>query len=187
MDTLTFVSTLAQALAWPAAAIVGLLLLRRPLFGILAALRKLKYGDLEASFGERVDTAADAAVKALPPTAPSEVPTLPQEFVSLAETSPRAAILESWLRVGSAAVAALRRKGIPLGEPKAEYPPAVVETALRDSKLLSQEQIALLQQLRQIRNRAAHSALPPAPGEAMQYAILAFRLIRVLGAGGKAA
>lgn len=51
MDILTFIASLVQALAWPMAAVVLIILLRKPLGSLLPMMRKLRYKDLEADFG----------------------------------------------------------------------------------------------------------------------------------------
>jgi hypothetical protein len=180
VDTLSFISSLVHGLAWPTTVIVGVLLLRKPLLDALRTLRRVKYGEIEANFSEQIDKAAGAAERSFPATAGQSRPVLPSEAVAQAEASPRSAILEAWLRLSSSALAALRRKGVPLGEARADYPVAVVEKALRDSKLLPVDQIALLSKLRDIRNQAVHNPIAPTPGQALEYAMVAARLTSAL-------
>jgi len=47
MDTLTFISELIKAVAWPMTAIVLVVLLRKPIIELIPLLRKLKYKELE--------------------------------------------------------------------------------------------------------------------------------------------
>ncbi len=121
MDVLSFVVQMTQALAWPVAAVVLALLLRRPLLGLLPLVQKLRYGPFELDFGRRVAELAVAAERELP----AEVPTNADEaarLTDLAQVSPRAAVLEAWLQVEQAAMALSRREGLALSSQELRTP-----------------------------------------------------------------
>ena len=52
MDTLTFISKIVDALAWPGATIIIVFLLKQPLAKILLIISHLKYKDLERKRGQ---------------------------------------------------------------------------------------------------------------------------------------
>src|ERR1051325_10606277 len=65
MDHLTFVAETIKAVAWPVAAAVVLLSFRTPLVTLLNSLKSLKYGEIEAGFGERVRQAKEEALASM--------------------------------------------------------------------------------------------------------------------------
>jgi DNA-directed RNA polymerase specialized sigma24 family protein len=62
MDWKTFLTELTKALAWPTTVIVLAFVLRTPVASLARLLRKLKYGDVEAEFGEIVESARRAVL-----------------------------------------------------------------------------------------------------------------------------
>jgi hypothetical protein len=96
-----------QAIAWPVAVVVAVLVFRRDLRGILAReLTRLKAGPFEAEF-ERQRAQVEAEVGPAPPEAPPPpIVSTVDELRALAQTSPTAAVLEAYARVEEA----LRRK-----------------------------------------------------------------------------
>jgi hypothetical protein len=54
MDGLTFVAEMIKALAWPMAASIAVLVLRREIKGLLPLIKKLKAGPIEAEFDREV-------------------------------------------------------------------------------------------------------------------------------------
>src|SRR3970040_2344480 len=111
MDTLSFPAEMTKALAWPRTIILALLLLRRPLADLIPLLQRLRYKDLELDFGKRVQELASEIKKQLPG---GRQPGGAQQrgrnrLADLAHASPRAAVLEAWLEVEEAAIAAAKR------------------------------------------------------------------------------
>jgi hypothetical protein len=87
VDGLTFTSELVKSLAWPAATVGIVLLLRKPMGKLLVLLKKLKYGDLEAEFGELVQQAAKEVATAENVLASNKSP-LAERLFELASVSP---------------------------------------------------------------------------------------------------
>ena len=105
MDWLQFIASIIDSLAWPGAILAAVILLRRPLSALLPLLRRLKYKDFEVEFDRKVRKLREEAVAALPPlpkTVPSQIPE-ETALIELVSVAPRAAVLESWLLVESAA------------------------------------------------------------------------------------
>ncbi len=181
LDKLSFVAALITAIAWPTAVIVLGFALKGPFRELLGFLTKLKYGDLELNFEKSLQRLELKATAALPPeTAGTSLPLLSPELARLAEASPRAAIIEGWIRLSNAAVAALRSKtgSAPTGRHLA---PATVERGLVDSHLLNDAELAVVRQLRNMRNAAVHGvAFSADAGVALQYTATANRLVRLL-------
>ena len=67
MDNRTFIANVVGSLAWPVAALIALLLVRKILISLLPLVRTLKYSELEVSFGREIaavrEAADDAAIR----------------------------------------------------------------------------------------------------------------------------
>jgi hypothetical protein len=124
MDWLNFSASVIHSLAWPVAILSALLLLRRELISLMPRIRKVRYKDLEFTLTEQISEAKreiniGPAPLSLPePTSTSaatreeaEVGT-PSYFESIAEVSPRAALLEAWHYFEASATKAAVRLGL---------------------------------------------------------------------------
>jgi hypothetical protein len=164
MSWLEFVSSIVQSLAWPAAAVVTVILLRAPLGQLIPYLKTLKYKDVELNFAEqlkKVEEQADAA-NLPPPPLSSPVPITegvpqledhaPVALIELANTSPRAAIGEAWRQLE----ADLRAAVVAVGAVEPASSREVVDAAARLG-VLAPTAVALAAHLRHLRNEAVHN------------------------------
>jgi len=176
MDWLSFVAAMTAALAWPLTLVAIFLALRRPLRDLIPLLARLKYKDLELDFGRRL-AEASAEVAALPALrAPGALPAGDDPLIGLAAAAPRAAILEAWLRVEAAALAAARRRGTAEPVSSLRAPVRLIE-ALEELGVIDARQAAVFHELRSLRNSAAHAlGFEPTPEAARDYVRLAARL-----------
>jgi hypothetical protein len=183
VDTLTFISNVIASIAWPASIVLAAFVLRGPIRELLKLLTKLRYGELEFNFERKVEKLEIQAGEAIPASDTAGVvqkQLLSNEIASLAETSPRAAIVEAWLQLSSAALRALKKKGFPV-PPGKEISPRFVEDSLGEANLLSKEQLKLLRQLRTTRNSAVHgSSFNVDAGAALTYVSVARQLSQYL-------
>jgi hypothetical protein len=182
MDVSTFIVEVLKALAWPSITLSIFLALRKPLKALLPLLIRLKYKDLELDFSRRLEE-AEAEAAALPPTPPPALVADPGErLVQLAKSSPRAAILEAWIRVEHAAVEALRRRDVSPASRQIQSPLELIKL-LESHKVIDSQLCSLFHDLRGLRNSAAHaSRFEPAPELAEDYVRLALRLETTLSA-----
>lgn len=160
VDWLTFVSRVIEALAWPAAFLAVLLVVRKELPEIVRSLRKLKFKDVELEFGTEAKAVAAEAKEAIPPSKPNiRLAGRPREEMALrlaaiAELSPRAAILESWLQVEAAAADVIRERST---SPVSSMPgPIRLRDGLIRLKVLNAKQADIFENLRDLRNKAVH-------------------------------
>jgi hypothetical protein len=153
MDILTFFSKLIDALAWPATVICLILLLRYPLAHLLPLLSSLKYKDLELQFGSRLKQISDVN---LPQEGRRQrLPLESQRANRLAELSPRAAVLESWVGIELAALNAARF--LLQDEMRSKTLSYQAIRALEHSGRLAPTAVSMLHDLRALRNQAAHA------------------------------
>ena len=160
MDWLTFISKVVEALAWPCAFLAVLLVIRKELPAIVRSLRKLKFKDVELEFGEAAKAVAADAKEVVPPSKPDvRVSGQSKEEMSfrltaIAELSPRAAILESWLQVEAGAVDVIRKRAT--SNLSSMPGPMRIRDSLIRMEILNAKQAAVFENLRDLRNKAVH-------------------------------
>jgi len=185
MDKFTFISKIIESLAWPITVITLILILRIPLGNLLLLLRKLKYKDLELEFSEKLEQLEEKVEKA---ELPLPTPSFPERIIpgvssearkslrQLAVTVPRAAIGEAWRQLEFAIRGALEKQGIT--SPRHLYP--TLELA-RENKILPQNVIPLVADLRALRNRAVHGRnFTVDAAQALEYIDLSERVMTAL-------
>lgn len=156
MDTLTFISNIVSALAWPIAVLMIVLVLRSPLVGLLRNLKRLRFKDAELDFEQAI-----IELKGIEAQEGKQTP-LTESKLKLAELSPRGAILESWLELEEALTSAAEAQGIGTTRPggvsgrPVPVDPWALAQMLAVSGRLSSNSLERFQKLRQIRNKAVH-------------------------------
>lgn len=170
---------LVKAIAWPAAAIWLGYLFRTELRQLLGRVSAVKYGDVEASFGQNLDKAEkDAQGIVSPKSEVSEEELSKKELLlRIAEVSPRAAVVEAWTLIEMAAM----KNGIWSGAAIKRTNPKMILDHLEASGKFSPVSLKLVQQLKQIRNQATH--LPDfaiTQSEAERYLDLAIKSAAVI-------
>jgi len=158
MDVLTFISETIKSVAWPAAAIFLALMLKKPLTELIPLLRKLKYKELEMEFSEEVAELKAEAAASISPTEklPTTETSTQNRLLQLVNFSTRAAIMEAWLEVESAATAAASSfwNG-PQHDALRNYPR--LGEYLLQCKVIDTKQLETFNKLKQLRNKAAHA------------------------------
>ena len=160
MDGYQFIASIFQSLvslAWPAAFVIAVALFRGKLTELLPHLR-LKHKDTEVSFRlEQAEKEAAQIPKA--PTSPDTEPT-PEEktrYERVAEHSPRAAILEKRAELEQTLRSAAEPYATSTGSPGRILSLTAAIRVLRSHNIIDENTSALLDDLRAIGNRAAHS------------------------------
>jgi uncharacterized protein DUF4145 len=168
------VTSMIAAFALPGALVISLWLFKEKLATLLLMFQ-VRHKDWEASF--RWDK-AEAEVKKLPTTFfDPDAPPTPEEksrFEQIARISPREAILE----VGAQLEEVVRSYASVHGFAKYSRRFALLIRLLRSNRLIDGNTSALLDDLRNIGNAAAHDLSDPTEIEAVRYKKLADQLIR---------
>jgi hypothetical protein len=158
MDCLQFIAALASALAWPATVVTVVFVLRHPILKLIPALHKLKLKEFEIEFREKLAEAAKAvATIATSQLKEPDVALLkpPDYYRDLARISPRAALMEVWMEIETAAADAFHRRfSKSLSDVRIQ--PKDVLAFLRSHDVISEDDHRRADDLRQLRNRAAH-------------------------------
>lgn len=176
MNTLQFIAALIQALAWPLAVLVLALLFRAEIRVLLGRMKKGKVGAAELEFEVAVRS-LESESKTLAAPAGASALTAPQ--VALLSTDPRAAVIGAWLQVEDAVEQLLYARAAAVEEVPRNRGAQL--RALTRQELLAPPHIALLNELRALRNQAVHEAdFRPAPDAVTAYIKLANELLAAI-------
>lgn len=178
MDWLTFTTKVTEALAWPIASIIILLLLRKHVEALVPLLKKVKAGPLEAEFERELKVLrTTASQEAEPMQAADTLSLLEEKLHKLAEINPRSAILEAWQHVEVAARKRVLELGLHEAGPEGR-PILDAYRSLAKAGVLNNEALALFHELRSLRNQAAHlDDFNPSKSAAIDYIGLSKKLI----------
>jgi hypothetical protein len=151
-----------EAIAWPFAIIWLAYMFRREVRQLLGRMSTFKYKDMEANFEKELLKAETEAKKITTiegktweDATARAVTTQFEQFQRIAEISPRAAILESWLDVEVAIMAAAEKAGL---EVKAPVNITQLAKHLFAMGAINNEVVPVFQSIRNLRNQAAHMA-----------------------------
>lgn len=157
MDWKQFIAQIIDSLAWPLVAMFVVWHLKDRFAELIPRLKKVKHKETELEFAELV-TELVAEAKSGDDLAPAnQTPSVQENYdflVRLAEISPRSAILEAFRAVESAASIAVV-KAYPTLESRSARNSTHRFDLLR-GKVLDDSQIKQLNDLRRLRNKAAH-------------------------------
>lgn len=166
---------LLEAVAWPSVVAWSVWILRDALQRTIDRITRLKGPGFETELGEVVRRAEREAENAnLPPV--TEIKNLPlpeqptDKYRRLCEVSPRAAIIEGWREIELAVADRFPRSEV-------YFSPMELRETLQRSQLLDKPSLILLDDLRQVRNHAAHSTrFEISSEESYRLALIATRL-----------
>lgn len=155
MDTLTFIVEMTKALGWPCAALVIVLVFRRPLLELLTLVRKVKYKDVEVELAKKeiFEARELATSKGSEKYDVLSIMEL-EHFKQLADISPRAAITEAWSRLEAAVYKAAQAAGIEARPFGVSF--SSVLAALKASGAIDANGLRIIEKMRAIRNKAVH-------------------------------
>lgn len=159
MDGLAFTASVVQSLAWPSSVVAIVVVLRKPIGAALQRLSKAKVGPVEAEFDQELAEVRKELQRAPALTeqageTPVPMLSLPEELNRLAESSPRAAILEAFARIEARLRELLTDAGVEVGG--AQSGVALARLAQRQG-LVSDETLNAVEGLAVMRNLAAHN------------------------------
>lgn len=182
MNWLDFFASVIGSLAWPAVLVGLLYFLRQPIKDLLPLVGRLKYKEFELEFQRRVDEVSADVGEELQMATPNAEPSNADlnKYAALADTSPRAAVLEAWLSVEAAALGTARRLGWQAPSSKASNGSFAMKF-LERHPALDRGIVGLLRELRSLRNQAAHAPdFALSKGAAIEYGLSASRVATYL-------
>lgn len=154
-----FVASVIAAVAWPTVVLILAFTLRTSLVELIVRLKKFKHKDTEIEFEERVKQieAQVAPVKKSPATA-VQTGRLAQidRLYDMVSISPRAAIVEAWIFV-EASLSRIANQIDGFEKNWRSIPSTALLGILRDRGVIEDRIYRALQEMRILRNRAAHT------------------------------
>jgi len=185
MDWMQFIIGIVSNLAWPAVAIIFLVMFKGELSKIVRRIAHLKYKDLELDF-EKVKQHAEELHLEMPQVEPlpeSESPallSLEDQILDAVERAPSAAILLAWSGLESAIAGAVSRLSISPDSPSYRSPRHNIDMLIKNGRL-SKTHDKLLNEMRILRNKIAHeqeAMLNITQDQALNYANTAIDLMK---------
>lgn len=172
---------LIVGIAWPAAVVWVAYLFKGELRSLMSRISQIKYKDAVANFANKMEQAETTAssIPHVPANSPPQ-PEISSKLESLrriADVSPRAAIMEAWVLVEDSAARSGHIQGTTVPRVNAR---SFVEDLIAGGKLPAESGL-LIEQMRKIRNQAAH--LPDfviSQDEADRYLQLAARVSELI-------
>jgi hypothetical protein len=155
---LAFTASVLHSLAWPAAAVVIAVMLRKPITAVLnRGVRRLRAGPVEVEFDQGL-AEVDAEVRRIPElTEPAGAPqrggSLADELATAAEVSPEAAVVAAFSRIERRLAEIL--DGAAVSRDRVVSARALARLA-REHDLINDETLAAVDGLAVLRNLAAH-------------------------------
>ena len=177
MDTLEFIAALVEDLVWPLTLVLCIFVFRGPISSLLPFVQRLRYKDFVVEFSQKLDQVETQAAAIAGKGAEVGVP---DDMLELAQTHPRAAVIDSWLEIEKAIreVAASREMDVDLPRRRSIFE---VERELARSGVLNQTIVSLVRDLRSTRNEVVHRLdVPLTPEMARHYASAASRVVVTL-------
>lgn len=163
------VAKILGSIAWPFAVVLISLWFKKELSDLLRRLKTFKAGGAEAAFAEGVAVAVDEFVWEAPPK--EELPEVSAETFKEATENPRGTILAAWLKVDSAVHRLFYQANLNITSLR----PSSTRTRssyqlmreIQKANLIDPNHIALFNDLRALRNQAAHDPDFNPPSEAV--------------------
>ena len=159
MDWLTFIANIVDSVVWPGVVVFAIWRFHDKIGELLLRLIRFKHNNTEREFSEGIrgleDSAGGPEKLAPPPDANELLKKQFDDMAILAQLSPRAAIMEAWLKVESAAARAAVRAYPELEEKQLRGPAQPLR--LLEGKVLSKDETKQISELRRLRNLVAHN------------------------------
>lgn len=180
MDTLEFIASLVRSLAWPLAATILVVILRKPLASILAGRSgRLKAGPLEMEW-DRLLEATEASIERTP-----AMKSLPSESNEIAELAPVGAVLQAYSEIERALRQRLESVGVKQEEIQRSGGRQLARVAA-DHGVVSPETLNSIEGMVLLRNLAAHGQeYELSISRAREYLLLADAVIYSINQGGQ--
>lgn len=187
MDWLTFITKMAEALAWPLVALILGLVVRKRVLDLIPALRKFKAGPVEAEFGLATKqilleaTAVSGEATSSPGAAtPGKKRADDKNVIARlveARSNPSGVILDGWGSVDGELFRLCHQMG--LVEDPLTNTGKVYEAVMR-SDILPVGTKKLVMELRDLRNQVAHAKVEPTADAAQNYVLAVDRVVELI-------
>lgn len=173
MDWLTFFSSLVDSIAWPLAILIIVWWLKDYIKKLIPYTSKLKYGDLEIEFGEKLAELKVETEKLKKEHPAIALPEVNKEYLDkdTSNISPRTAIVEAWIALELTAFNFAKHYNIVDTD---KQPFIKILKLYEEKQILQKDEIEVIRKLQKLRNQALHeSSFDISQKEAEEYSRLA--------------
>ena len=133
MDVFSFIAAILTAVAWPIAMVLIAIVFRKPLIGLIGRITRISHNQTRIDIAPLVESNDAAEIAGALSLEDLSSDNLARNSIA---SSPRSAIIESWLAVESAASEALAFRGVvPDRRTRARIIPLLREQGLLDAAL----------------------------------------------------
>jgi hypothetical protein len=146
-----------EVVIWPVTVLAVVLILRRPLVGLVESTKKVKFKELELEFGEDIEQVQAEAKEVLPEAPDKEKSSVEVDLYRLAQVSPTAAVVEAWSAVEASAKGLIASRGHTL-DYEVDQPYKMIQDVLIGEKMIDPRRGKIFSDLRQLRNRVVHAS-----------------------------
>ena len=182
LQLLEAVHPLIGALAWPAVAMISLLVFKKQIYTVLDKLAKhignatrLKVGGFEVEFAKARQAAASLDL-------PKEVPSsLDQVRPDAYLYNPRGLIVDYWIRVEQRVQELLVASGSSPAASRGQVPVHIAIQQLSSLNVINEDVLRTVNSLRRVRNQIMHDPfVTPDPSDAYEFASMVERVLAAL-------
>ncbi len=176
VQAMELIIKLLDVIAWPIVAVIVVFSLKSEIKGIIPLIKRLKIGPLEADFEQKVLNTSEKYEPSLDSiTVESDDFPTEENLSRLVSINPRGAIMEAWLELEkSLKQAVVHKAGSPVPDVSTSYK---IVQALRAQNIFNEEEVDLINELRGLRNQAAHlSEFHPTEASAFMFMQMAKKL-----------
>lgn len=160
MDWKQFFAAVVGSIAWPAAIIITVLMLKAPLAKLLPKIRSFKYGDLHIDLEQQLAEVKAEVTASEPEPLLADQPLPPPSALELAAISPRSAVLMAWIEVEKKIREMASQYGLTTKiTPNGQIRPLMLTDSMRqlfEKGIVNELTFNTYRKLNRIRNEAAH-------------------------------
>ena len=176
MNLLAFFAQLVDSLAWPVLVAWLAYGFRTPIARLLGRIKSLKYKELEAEFEQTLDEIEIIPAPERPVAIEEDIARDTITIIELADVSPRAAVMEAWIRIERATRTYLDSDGL-----KRRYSYQGLRRLPSDKLKPIESILSPYQELRLLRNKATYADdFDINPNVAKEYVEIAANIERVI-------
>jgi len=177
MNLLAFIAAMTGHLAWPVVVLAIVLLLRKPILKLIPTLQHMKLKDFEFDFSEKLEDAKQE-VASLPPPPENEVPENARKRLTVDPNAlPGFVVLQAWSVIEKSATELAMSAGVI----SAQGPFSGILRSLQSENVIDRQTYRAIEDLRRLRNVAAHSSATEISAEqAQEYLDTASDIVRHL-------
>ena len=172
----TQIIKLIEILAWPLTVLAIASAIRSPVIKLIARVNAVEAGGIRAEFGADLIEVRQIIEENEFVNKPKAYDSKGSQLQRLAEFSPNGAVVDAWREVELAAISAALHSGLNVRGGKGRVSGNAAVEEMQAQGLISQSAYELYTRLKDLRNKAVHSAETIEASDAKEYSLAALEL-----------